>query len=102
MLITFSTKTGPTVSYFESIAKTLIKRMGHSEVIPGAILASDLAGYLDKLSRAMQSEEEAKQNDEQDTDFIDEPVSLKQRAKPLMELMQAAIERGENLMWDYD
>ena len=101
MLITFSTRSGPSVSMFENIATTLIKRMGHSDTIPGAILAADLQGYYNTLQQALK-QEQAVAEDADDQDFIDEPVSLQQRSYPLMELMKKAIERGENLMWDYD
>lgn len=102
MLITFRSRTGQSVPMFESPAKTLLKRMGHSDTVPGAILSAEIQGYLTTLEHALKLEASSNDNSDEDKDFIDEAVSLNQRAFPLLELMRYAVKKDENLMWDQD
>ena len=43
MLVTFSTDTYPNITLFGDVALTLLKMMGHSTTVPGAILAADVS-----------------------------------------------------------
>ena len=56
MLITFETKAYANITMFGDIAKKLIKYMGHSGNVPGAIKAEDLPTALSKLKAAVQFE----------------------------------------------
>jgi hypothetical protein len=42
MLVTSTTKTYADITMFGDIALTLLKKMGHSANVPGAILAADI------------------------------------------------------------
>ena len=103
MLITFETKAYANITMFGDIAKKLIKYMGHSGSVPGAIKAEDLPNALDKLKAAVlvemqenQQQDQDKQQDEDGEAF----VSVDKRAKPLIELLEAAIEQNTDVMWD--
>ncbi len=102
MLITFETKAYANITMFGDIAKKLIKFMGHSGTVPGAILAEDLPEALEslrsKLQMEMASEQKCEAGDSQDED--ENYVSIENRAKPLIELLEAAIEQNVDVMWD--
>lgn len=102
MLITFRSDAGPSVQMFEHIAVAMLKRMDHSETIPGAILAEDMEHYLGALQSSLNLDPGLPNDAGEDDDFIDQPVSLQQRAFPLIELMKKAALAKKNLMWDYD
>ena len=97
MLVTFTTKTYPDITMFGNIALTLLKMMGHSSKVPGAILAADVPRALGRLQAALDKAQEPPPEEDDDED---EPrVSLAHRALPLIELLEAAIEADANVMW---
>ena len=100
MLITFSTPAYADITMFGDVAVRMLKMMGHSETVPGAILAEDVRSALARLKaaiEAVQQEPELENTDEND----DEPaVSLSHRALPLIELLEAAAKAETNVMWD--
>ena len=51
MPITFKSKHAPDILMFESIALQLIKLMGHSGAVPGALAIEDLPGALQRLEQ---------------------------------------------------
>lgn len=102
MLITFKSDAGPSVQMFGQIALAILKRMGHSETVPGAILGEDMEKYLTQLQSSLKLDPGVPDDADQDDDFIDQPVSLQQRAYPLLELMKKAAIAKKDLMWDYD
>ncbi|MEJ2115058.1 MAG: DUF1840 domain-containing protein [Gammaproteobacteria bacterium] len=101
MLITFETKAYANITMFGDIAKKLIKFMGHSGTVPGAIKADDLPKALERLQIAVRTEMANGQEDKQeDEDESEAYVSIDKRAKPLIDLLKAAIERNTDVMWD--
>ena len=103
MLITFETKAYANITMFGDIAKKLIKYMGHSGTVPGAIKAKDLPIALNKLKAAVQVEMQENQQEEgnKQQDEDGEPfISVDKRAKPLIELLEAAIAQNADVMWD--
>ena len=102
MLVTFSTPTYADITMFGDVAIRMLKMMGHSDTVPGAILAEDVQASLERLQAAIEAEQQLpepeKSGDEEDED--DEPVvSLSHRALPLLELLEAAAKANENVMW---
>ncbi len=53
MLVTFQTKAYAPITMFGDVAVTLIKLMGHSGTVPGAILAEDIPAALARLRAAV-------------------------------------------------
>jgi len=97
MIVTFTTKTYPDITMFGKIALTLLKMMGHSTKVPGAILAADVPKALDRLKSSIDALNEPETVEDDDED---EPVvSLAHRALPLIELLEAAIRANTNVMW---
>ncbi len=101
MLVTFTTDAYADITMFGDVGIALLKMMGHSATVPGAILAADVPAALRQLAAAIDAEKNSapiKNNDEDKDD--DEPeVSLAHRAKPLIDLLAAAAKADVNVMW---
>ena len=76
--------------------------MGHSGTIPGAIQVDDLPKALEQLKVSVRTEMDIYHQCDQDKKSEDSEtyVSIDKRAKPLIELLEAAIEQKEDVMWD--
>lgn len=103
MLITFRSKGYPDITMFGEAALHLIKMMGHSGVVPSAIMAEDVPVALERLKNAIQSDSSMpsleKFNDAQDEESHEQSVSLKNRALPLIELLSVAAKEKSDVMW---
>jgi len=98
MLVTFSTPAYADITMFGDVAIRMLKMMGHSATIPGAILAEDVPLALERLKAAIEAEQQLPEQENVDDD---EPVvSLSHRALPLTELLAAAAKSESNVMWD--
>lgn len=104
MLITFKTPVYADITMFGDVAKALIRMMGHSGTIPGAILAEDVPKALEKLREAVAHNPNAPLNPHRDEDGDEdvrrESVSLAKRALPLMELLAAAAREAQHVIWE--
>jgi hypothetical protein len=100
MLVKFDSDAGA-ITMFGDVAVTLLKLMGQSGGIPGAILAADIPAALEKLQKAVATQ--AAHPKARPDDETEEPnVSLRQRAFPLIELLQRAAQRKADVIWDRD
>jgi hypothetical protein len=103
MLITFKTPAYADITMFGDVAKALIRMMGHSGGIPGAILADDVPKALETLRGAVARHPDAPLNPRHDNEGDTPPgesVSLAKRALPLLALLEAAARDAKNVMWD--
>jgi hypothetical protein len=97
MLVTFTTDAYADITMFGDVALTLLKMMGHSATVPGAILATDVPEALRRLTTAVEAENALPPVE---TDDENEPaVSLSNRALPLINLLTAAAMAGSDVMW---
>ena len=99
MLVQFDSQVGR-FSTFGDVAVTLLKMMGHSGTVPGAILAKDIPPALERLKAAVAAAPEAVRAQGEDADEKEPPVSLRQRAFPLIELLERAAQTGSDVLWD--
>jgi hypothetical protein len=105
MIVKFSTRVGALTMHGDA-AVALLKAMGHSGTVPGAILAADLPGALASLRKALQEQPEAPPPpepagmDEDEDREREPPVTLHMRALPLIDMVETAIARGSDLMWE--
>ena len=107
MLVKFSTAHGQLVMLGEP-AVALLRLGGHSGTVPSAVLAAELPGFVERLRRGLEvhGDELSPTPPPRDPDREDEertrerPVSLRHRAVPLLDMVQTAISRGSDLMWD--
>lgn len=101
MLVTFSCSAYADITMFGDVAVRLLRMMGHSGTVPGAILAEDVEQALDRLQSAIQAQPSLVEIDNVGDEEDGEPVvSLSHRALPLIELLEAAAKAGCNVMWD--
>ena len=98
MLVTFTTDAYADITMFGDDALAMLKMMGHSGTVPGAILATDVPQALSRLTAALAAQKEASAPIESDDE--EEPVvSMANRAQPLIELLTAAAKAERNVMW---
>jgi len=98
MLITFRTDAYADITMFGDVALGLLKLMGHSATVPGAILAADVPAALQRLQAGVTA---APQSGAAADDNADEPsVSLSHRALPLIKLLEAAVAAKSDVMWN--
>lgn len=108
MLVKFSTRHGHLVMQGEP-AVALLRLGGHSGTVPSAVLAADLAGFLARLRAGLEvhgeepcpaPEPEQADRDRDEDEPRERPVKLRLRAVPLLDMLQTAIARGDDLMWE--
>src|SRR5262245_47809413 len=100
MLVKFDSKVGG-VTMFGDVAVKLLKMMGHSGTVPSALLAKDIPGALAQLKAALAITQDDRGAPAKDQDGGESRVSLRQRAYPLIELMERAAARGVDITWNY-
>lgn len=100
MLVTFSCSAYADIMMFGDVAVRLLRMMGHSETVPGAILAEDVQAALERLVAASQAEQQLPEPEKSEEDDREPIVSLSHRALPLIELLKAAAKKKCNVMWD--
>ncbi len=84
---------------FGDVAIHLLKLMGHSGTVPSAILPEDIPAALERL-RAGLAAEPAGADDTPGNEQGEPPVSLKNRAFPLIELLEAAVREDVPVRWE--
>jgi hypothetical protein len=105
MIVKFSTRAGALTMHGDA-AVTLLKAMGHSGTVPGAILAADLPAALARLRKALEEQArlppppEPATTDEDDEREREPPISMRMRALPLIDMIETAIARDSDLMWE--
>ena len=98
MLVTFTTKAYANITMFGDVAVTLLKMMGHSGTVPGAILAADVPAALCLLTAAIDKTRTETSVDDDEED--ETQVSLTTRALPLVDLLTAAAQQNCDVMWE--
>lgn len=106
MLVTFSTKVSADITMFGDVAVELLKLMGQTGVIPGALLGPDIAPALGRLKDAVAAvgsrpsgnapPDASERDDERGARPV---VSLRQRAVPLIQLLEAAARKEADVTW---
>ena len=106
MLITFSTSAYADITMFGDVAVHLLKLMGNSATVPGALLPEDIPTALQQLEAAVEADKQSQQPQPQQPqqpaagEDGEAAVSLSHRALPLIELLKAALKADSNVMWD--
>ena len=70
MLVTFTTDAHADITMFGDVALAMLKMMGHSATVPGAILAADVPAALAKLTAAIEAEKESAPVEQQDDEDV--------------------------------
>lgn len=103
MLITFKTDAYANITMFGDVAVALLKLMGHSAAVPGALMPADIPDALERLKAGVVANPDATLDPQgnKDDDEDDRPhVSLANRALPLIELLEAAKADKKHVMWE--
>lgn len=101
MLVKFQSEVG-TLTMFDDVAVPLLKLMGHSGTVPSAIMPEDIPAAVGRLKAAVAAQPDAPDPAAAKQGVDDEreiPVSLRQRAFPLIELLERAAKRDCEVMW---
>jgi hypothetical protein len=103
MLVTFTTDAHADITMFGDVALSMLKMMGHSETVPGAILAVDVPAALSRLKAAINLEKASSVKEALPVEAEDEDhepvVSMADRALPLIDLLTAAAKAECDVMW---
>ncbi len=106
MLVTLHSKAWGSITLFGEVAVTLLRMMGHSGTVPGALRAADIRSALTRLQRALDvaiPQTQRNQNVEpSSSDSVAPPAGLKTRAGPLIQMLSAASLQECDVMWDND
>lgn len=97
MLVTFTSKTYADITMFGDVALAMLKMMGHSGTVPGAIQAEDVPEALSQLKAAIGANKASLPAEEKDADVP--VVSMANRALPLIDLLADAAKSGSYVMW---
>jgi hypothetical protein len=98
MLVEFKSDAG-NMTMFGDVAVSMLKMMGQTGALPGALLAKDVPAALERLKRGAAVAPAAPGSGSGEDK--DEPkVSLKQRAFPLVELLERCVKMNCNLIWE--
>ena len=88
----------------ETVGLELIKMMGHSGTVPGSLAAADIAGALAHLEQAVASAAgrslEVDRGDSEHDNERELPISIAHRALPLIEMLKAALQEDDYVIWD--
>lgn len=99
MLVTFRSSSYADITMFGDVATKLLKMMDQSGEVPGAILADAVTTARDALLQKLSTIEPEKVDaDAHDAD--EASISLSTRAQPLLELLEASIAGGSDVIWD--
>jgi hypothetical protein len=100
MIVTFKTKTWANIVMFGDVAVALLRMMGHSGNVPGALRADEVGPARERLRTALDALAPDTPSPGKKTDEDEPPVSIHQRAYPLLELLAAAESAGREVMWE--
>lgn len=105
MLVTFSTKVSADITMFGDVAVELLRHMGQTGVVPGALLGPDIPPALERLKQAVRTLGERpsgnapRDSDEKDEERAQPMISMRQRAVPLVQLLEAAARKNADVTW---
>lgn len=100
MLVTFKTPSHANITMFGTAAVSLLKLMGQSGKVPGAIMPADIPAALGALKAGIDARPEEQAADANRDEDESPAVSLGTRAAPLIELLESAIGADQSVMWE--
>ena len=107
MFVKFSTRNGSLLMQGES-AVTLVRLGGHSGTVPSAVLAADLPAFAARLRSGLDLHggdlspvptAADRQEDDEDRPR-EQPITLRLRAVPLLDMIDTALRQKSDLVWE--
>ena len=99
MLVRFHSKAGGFTMQAD-VAVPLLRLMGMTGDVPGALLAKDLPAALERLRRGVASGSAGARNPSADEEGAAQRVSIATRAFPLVQLLENAVKRNCDVIWE--
>lgn len=99
MLVRFNSDVGM-LTMFGDVAIRLLKLMGQSGTVPGAIRPEDIPAALERLKRGVAAHAEPPSGSEDEASGEEPRVTLRQRAFPLIDLLARAAQRECHVIWE--
>ena len=99
MPVTFHTPSHAAVVYTDNVGVAMLKLMGRTGNVPGALDADHVPAALDTLRQRLKAEAETESGAAAADDDA-APIGAGTRAFPLLELLEAAIAAGDYVSWD--
>ena len=103
MLVKFKTTARyPEITMFGEVALKLLEMMGRRGTVPSAISAEDIPQALEALRAAIAAADAAREDlpAQEEEEGEERPVSMHNRAVPLIEMLEAAEHAGVPVMWE--
>ena len=115
MLVRFSSVKTDAIIMHGEVAIELIRMLGATGTVPGALAAADLPAAIQRLQQQLpaagvaaggqrkftEARHEARQQDDSEADTHREsPIDLRTRAAPLLDLLQRAAQADAAVMWE--
>lgn len=100
MIVTFKTKTWANIVMFGDVAVVLLRMMGHSGTVPGALRADEVGPARERLRAELDALDPDTPSPGKNADDGEPAVTIHQRAYPLLELLAAAEKAGREVMWE--
>jgi len=98
MLIKFYSKVGG-FTMFGDVGLKLLKAMGQSGVLPGAIRPEDIPRAISRLKGAVADSGGEPSGPAENDEDAPVPVTLRQRAFPLIDLLERAAAEDCEVLW---
>lgn len=109
-LVVFRSKAAGEIFMFAETARRIFAILGKDEAPRGVISVEQIPNALARLSAAIEQEkaqlqearkaaEEADRRGERQAESAAQPISLAQRAYPLVEMLQAALKKRVDVTW---
>ena len=99
MLVKFHTPEHGNITYDGKVGVTLLKLMGRTGNVTGALDAEHVPSALDALKHHLAMHQEEDHVVASGSDH-EEVVALRTRAFPLIELMETAVKNGDYVSWE--
>lgn len=101
MLVKFESPAHADLLMFGDVAIALLRLMGNSGKVPGALMPQDIPEALANLQAAVTANPERPLNPQRDADQEHEgqSVTLARRALPLIDLLETALARDTHVIW---
>lgn len=104
MLMTFRSDAHANITMFGSVGLQLINMMGYGDSHSGAIQSEDIPDVLERLQSAIAQQKASAQpqqdSDDEDGEVKEQPVSIANRALPLIDMLNAAKRDECAIMWE--
>lgn len=100
MPLSFRTPNHAAVVYTDSVGVAMLKLMGRTGKVPGALDAEQVPAARDRLRQRLKAGAEESGVPQVSADGDTVPIGVEIRALPLVELLEAAIAAGNYVSWD--